>query len=123
MLKVEPRSSILYYEIIYGSASDVEKRNQSIPIKFQLYQNFPNPFNSKTTIRYDVPANEHVVLKMYNVFGQEIRTLVNDFQEAGKHTTAWDAKDDYGTDVATGLYILNLNIGKQKASKKILLMK
>ena len=80
----------------------------NIPDKFQLFQNFPNPFNPSTRIRYDLPQSSSVRLKIYNLLGEEVRTLVNQFQSAGSYEIEWDARDNAGVKVPTGIYIYQL---------------
>lgn len=99
--------------------TEEEKR----PWKFGLSQNYPNPFNGRTTIHYHVPKQERVILKIYNTFGQEIRTLTDEVREAGKYEVIWDGKNGAGIDLATGLYMIKLKVGKQLHIKKMLMMK
>ena len=79
-----------------------------IPRDYQLFQNYPNPFNPTTTIRYNIKQASKVKLKIYNLLGQEIRTLVNGSQEAGYQSIIWDGRDNIGVPVASGIYIYQL---------------
>lgn len=83
----------------------------SLPESFALEQNYPNPFNPETEIRFQLPAADHVVIKIVNARGQEIRTLVNDQYEAGFHSVRWDGKDKNGTPVSSGVYLYQLQAG------------
>ncbi|MDZ7261819.1 MAG: T9SS type A sorting domain-containing protein, partial [candidate division KSB1 bacterium] len=88
------------------------------PTEFALFQNYPNPFNPVTTIKYQLPEAAHVSLKIYNIYGQEITTLVDGHQEAGYFTIAWDAKE-----VASGVYFYELKAGSFVKTMKMILMK
>jgi len=81
----------------------------SLPTTFLLEQNFPNPFNPRTRIRYRVPEQSSVSLNIYNVLGQLIRTLVNEVKPASSYEVEWDGKNDAGEIVATGAYYYRLN--------------
>jgi len=89
-----------------------------IPRDFKLLQNFPNPFNPTTTIKYAVPKEAHVKLTVYNVLGQEIAVLVNGLKSAGYHTVNFDASN-----LNTGMYIYKLEAGDFTSIKKMILMK
>jgi hypothetical protein len=84
-------------------------RDNSLPVKFALHQNFPNPFNSTTMIRYDLPQGAFVSLTIYNVVGQKVRVLENAETSAGSHTISWDGTDDHGQPVPSGLYLVRLD--------------
>jgi hypothetical protein len=77
-----------------------------VPTSFTLSQNYPNPFNPATTIRYDLPMTCKVTLKIYNILGQEIRTLGNDVQNTGQHFVIWDSKNAAGIGAASGIYFV-----------------
>lgn len=88
------------------------------PSTFQLYQNYPNPFNPSTVIRYSLPANGNVVLKVYNVLGNEVATLVNEKKEGGTHAVEFD-----GSTLPSGIYTYRIQSGEFTATKKLLLLK
>ncbi|MBN2417355.1 VCBS repeat-containing protein [bacterium] len=90
---------------------------------YSLNQNYPNPFNPTTTISYTIPANEFVTLKIYNIMGQEIKTLVNGIQPAGVNEVQWDGTNDLEQQVASGTYITWMNAGNQIKTRTITLMK
>ncbi len=94
-----------------------------LPKNFQLYQNFPNPFNPTTTIKYDLTEPTKVTLKIYNTMGQEVRTLVNKNETAGYKSVVWDGRDNAGNVVSSGLYIYRLQAGKFVKSHKMLFVK
>lgn len=86
--------------------------DRPIPMDFCLYQNYPNPFNPETHIRYQLPSPSHVVLKIYNILGQEIRLLINSDQPTGSHEIRWDGTDNSGNRAASGIYIYRIKTDK-----------
>jgi hypothetical protein len=95
----------------------------TIPEKFVLQQNFPNPFNSRTNIKYRLSSRSPITLKIYNTNGQEIKTLVHAVQSAGPKSVAWDGTNNNRIPVGTGIYIYQLIAGNEIQSKKMLLLK
>jgi hypothetical protein len=95
----------------------------AIPTEFGLDQNYPNPFNPSTQIRFYLPQNERVTLKVYNLLGQEVRTLVSGFESAGIKTINWDGRNDQGHRVASGVYIYKLTAGNFTKARKLMLVK
>jgi len=89
-----------------------------IPKEFRLEQNYPNPFNPSTTIRYQIPINSHVSLKVYDVLGNEVATLVDEYREAGRYEVEFNAKG-----LASGVYFYKLQAGIFVETKKMLLVK
>jgi len=85
---------------------------------FKLMPNFPNPFNPVTSIKYELPATEHVIIKLYNVLGREVATLVDKIQEAGYYTIEWD-----GSEYASGIVVLWINAGPYHKNMKMVLLK
>ncbi len=85
---------------------------------YNLYQNFPNPFNPITTIRYSIPENSFVELKIFNILGQEIKTLVNEFKNAGNYVISFDASS-----LSSGIYFYRINNNNHTILKKMLLIK
>ncbi len=94
-----------------------------LPKEFSLAQNFPNPFNPATTITYALPKVAEVRLVVYNLAGQVVRTLVLGKQEAGRYQAAWNATDERGSSVATGLYFYRLTTGTFNETRRMLLVK
>lgn len=95
----------------------------ALPSKITLHPNYPNPFNPSTTIRYEIHTNTDVSINVYNVFGQKVRTLVNGQQSAGYHQVIWDATNDNGVQVASGVYYYRLETSDFSETKKMLLIK
>ena len=93
--------------IISGTAV-VEQIPGELPSSFQLNQNFPNPFNPSTEIKYDLPTRAKVLLKVFNLLGQEVATLVDEDKLAGNYSATWDGRSDSGAPVASGIYFYKL---------------
>jgi len=95
-----------------------------MPQEFALDQNYPNPFNPTTTIQYRLKENVHVNVSIYNIRGQLIATLVDRIQTAGSYSVRWNALDQFGQRVASGMYLYRIQAGdKFIQTKKLLLMK
>jgi PKD repeat protein len=94
-----------------------------IPRTFSLAQNYPNPFNPSTTIEYSLPTASQVVIEVFNVAGQKVKTLVDGPIEAGVHSTAWDGLEENGTTAASGIYFYRLRAGTYSETRKMLLLK
>jgi len=88
-----------------------------------LQQNRPNPFSHSTSISYQLPTKTHVSLKVYDMTGRLIRTLVDDVEEAGVKRTGWDGNDRYGTKVANGVYFYTLEAGDHELTKKLVFVR
>jgi hypothetical protein len=95
----------------------------SLPDKFRLHQNYPNPFNPETTIPYQLVRSEHVTLRIFNITGQTVRTLIDEGQEAGYHAIRWDGRDEQGLPVASGVYFCHLQAGHLAQSRKMILVR
>ena len=95
----------------------------SRPQGFSLSQNYPNPFNPRTSIRYALPQDAEVRLTVYNVLGQRVATLVDEYQSAGYSTVWWDGKDANGDEVSSGVYFYRLTAGEFSEVKKMMMVK
>ena len=119
--------NMVYYYMLEavstGDRFDAISIKVSAPRQFALDQNYPNPFNPATTIRYELPQAAQVTLKLYNLLGQEVSTLVNERQEAGFHTILWNGRNGAGRTVASGVYFYRLEAGEFAKVKKMLLVK
>ncbi len=93
-------------------------KSENPPSKFELMQNYPNPFNPSTTIKYQIPSNSMVTIKIYNVLGQEVKTLVNQMKNPGNYEVQFNANN-----LASGTYIYRLQAGPLVQVKKMLLLK
>jgi hypothetical protein len=98
--------------------SDVKKDNSSIPETFSLSQNYPNPFNPSTTISYSIPESRIVTLKIYDMLGKEVTSLLNEYKEAGTHSLQFNASS-----LSSGIYIYTIQAGEFRDSKKLVLLK
>ncbi len=107
-------------DILFPSNSIVTEvsGNSALPVEWKLFQNYPNPFNPATTIAYDLPKDSHVTLALYNVLGQEVSTLVNSEQVAGRYRVVLDAGR-----LASGAYFYRLQAGTYVDTKKLLLVR
>ena len=104
-------------------AVDPVDREGTEPSTFSLSPNYPNPFNSSTRIEYNLPNSGDVLLKIFNIQGQLVRTLVNRTQEPGSHSAIWNGHSDAGSLVGSGVYIYQLECGDQIKQQKLLLLK
>lgn len=100
----------------YGKITAAEHSDRYFPERLQLAQNYPNPFNPSTTIRYELPRRAHVVLKIYNVLGQAVATLVDGEKETGRYEISWSAGR-----FASGVYLYRLQTGTFMKTKKMVL--
>ncbi len=107
--------------------TDINSEEPATPDAFVLYPNYPNPFNPFTTIRYQLPAAGKVTLKIYNLLGQEVATLVNRSHAAGVYSAVWNGQNSTGHAVASGVYMYRLELisGEKRyaSTKKLLLIK
>lgn len=94
-----------------------------LPQGFVLEQNFPNPFNPVTTLRYTLPIATRVRLAVYTLEGREVVLLMDDWQPAGTHQLQWDGADRWGQTVGSGVYLVRLESGKAAATRRVLLLK
>jgi len=101
-----------------------------IPATYAMHLNYPNPFsangifdNPNTTIQFDLPEAGEVMLKIYNSVGQLVRTLVSGDYEAGAHKVIWDARNDRGVGVASGVYLAVFRAGEVQQVRRVVLMK
>lgn len=95
----------------------------AIPSEFDLQQNYPNPFNPSTTIAFSLPETNSVTLRIYNINGQLVRSLVSNTLDAGYHTFNWDGRSDNGTQVSSGIYIYRVVAGDYNATRRMILLK
>jgi hypothetical protein len=112
--KIDPRTNSDFV----GGIVAVKEEESSVPSSFSLSQNYPNPFNPTTTIKYSIAKPSNVSMKIYNILGQEVATLVNQHQVAGNYMATFNA-----TPFASGVYFYRLNTGSFSQVKKMLLLK
>ncbi len=94
-----------------------------LPARFTLLPNSPNPFNSTTEIRYDLPIDCQVNLTIYDIAGRKVRQLIDEQQSAGYKSAIWDGRNDAGIGVASGVYIYRLETPAKTIAKQMLLLK
>jgi len=94
-----------------------------IPLQYILHQNYPNPFNPVTTLRYELPENAMINITIYDMLGREVKTLINQTQDAGYRSVIWDATNDYGKPVSAGIYLYQIQAGEYIQTKKMVLLK
>ena len=97
--------------------------SSAIPNKFYLYQNFPNPFNSSTEIKYDIAEPSMVRINIYSMMGEKIADLVDSYIQRGSYSVVWNGKNVSGANVPSGIYFVLIEAGKFTDKKKILLVK
>jgi hypothetical protein len=120
-----PHSSSLLLSKAAPAASDGEAANKStgVAASYELSQNYPNPFNPTTTIRFNLKENGAVRLTIYNLRGQEVRTLIATEMNAGQHEIIWDGKDEHGQLVPSGVYLYKLSVNGFVQTKKMSFVK
>ncbi|UCH62827.1 MAG: leucine-rich repeat domain-containing protein [Fidelibacterota bacterium] len=116
-----------HLKVVAGSASFVEYTTDeilaSLPSDFSLAQNYPNPFNPATTLRYSLFQPARVTLKVYNLLGQEVVTLVDGWQDLGHYEAVWEGRDRFGVQVASGIYFAVYMAEGRLFTRKMVLMK
>lgn len=110
-------SAIANVNLTPASITEVEN-NETIPTNFSLSQNYPNPFNPETTISFNLPTQQHVTLKVYDILGNEVSTLVNDTKQAGSYQIKFNASA-----LSSGIYFYNLKSGNFNKTMKMTLIK
>jgi len=106
-----------------GNVGKVSAESVSVPSKSELFGNYPNPFNLTTVIKYSLEENTKVSLKIFNILGQQIKTLVNDYREAGTYSVIWNGRDSQGIEMPSGIYLYVLKAGDKVFTKKLTLLK
>ncbi len=98
-------------------------KDDKLPSTYQLKQNFPNPFNPRTEIGYDLPERSDVTLEVYNMLGQKIKVLVNEPQSAGYYQIIWDGRTDMGNPVGSGVYFYRIQANNFSKVRKMILVR
>jgi hypothetical protein len=116
---------ILKIDDVYvrGFTTDLEDPETVSPAKFELADNYPNPFNPQTTIEFSIAKTDNVSLKIYDISGRLVRMLVNRAMTAGSHKVVFDGRDDAGLPLSSGVYFYQLQSGAQSFTKKMILIK
>lgn len=110
------------FKYIAGTSEFIEKSIEEIkanvPAEFRLYNNFPNPFNPTTTIKFSIPYNSNVSLKIYDLLGREVESLLSDYKNAGTYEITFNASN-----LASGIYFYRITTDKNSDTKKLMLLK
>ena len=110
--------------VIYVNRYDyLSVLNEGIPTEFALHENYPNPFNPSTTLRFDLPYSGDVNLTIYNMLGQKVKSFDMRGIQAGKHILSWNATNDFGEKVGTGVYLYQLQTKGFMKTRKMIFMK
>lgn len=113
--------AIGFLPIAVGGVNIEEEKIQSVMTN--VSQNYPNPFNPETTINYSIKKDLNVLIEIYNIKGQKVKTLVDEFRKAGYHSVIWNGKDSGGKPVSSGLYFYRMKTDKYQKIRKMLLLK
>jgi hypothetical protein len=117
-------NALVWFDVITGLDSEGEIVSATPPESFELYQNFPNPFNPTTTIRFSVPRAARVKIAIFNNLGQEIRRLSDNAYPAGVYELTWDGRDDFGNPAASGIYFYTMRVADKFSDvKKMVFLK
>ena len=126
VVAIDPQGNSINFIVENGefttSVNPLMNRSDKIPTSFHLSQNYPNPFNPQTNISFQIPKTTQVVLKIFDIVGQEIHTLINREMPAGDHEVIWDGRDNNGREMASGVYIYMLKAGDFMDSRKMIFM-
>lgn len=116
-----PYTGSYSYDVYSTGISGLQ--SPGVPAAFSLNQNFPNPFNPSTVIRFTLSRAAEVSVKIYSITGKLVRTLSAGSRDAGTHEISWDAKDDHGYPLPSGIYTYTMGTGLQQESKKMVLIR
>lgn len=105
------------------STTSVDNGIHNVPMDFALFQNYPNPFNPETEISYNLPTGDFVQLTIHDLLGRKIKTLVSEYQQAGKYSIKWNGKDEDGRPLVSGIYLYSFKSKSFTDSKKMMLLK
>jgi hypothetical protein len=111
------------FNVVWELQTGIDDDNLSMPNEFNLSQNYPNPFNPRTAIQFNLAQSGFVELVVYDILGQEVKTLTTGELEAGSHQVIWDATNNSGGDVASGMYFYKLTAGNHAEIKRMVLLR
>ena len=118
---IESEMEIDYVRVY--EASTLSTQTQTVPVYFNVFQNFPNPFNPITTLKYDLPEDSFVDITIYDILGNVVNNLVNRNQRRGYKSVQWNATNDQGQPVSAGVYLYRIEAGDYRQTKKMILLK
>jgi len=113
----------LNFRLGEGLLDDTENTGPNLPKAFEMSQNFPNPFNPSTTIQYDLPQAGHVQIKVFDIRGRVVATLVDREETAGSHTVQWSGREDSGRTLGSGVYFYRMQTASFNRTRKMVLLK
>ena len=111
------------YMIEHSGTLEASEESPSIPNKISISQNYPNPFNPETRFQYNIPVDGIVSIKVYDILGNKIKTLVNQWKSAGIHNEIWSGQNDNNQMVSSGVYFYQVKVGDEQITKKMILSK
>ena len=109
--------------IEHNGTLGVLKENPPIPNKISISQNYPNPFNPETRFQYNIPVDGVVSIKVYDILGKQIKTLVNHWKVAGAHKEIWSGQNGKNQMVSSGVYFYQIKVGNEQITKKMIFSK
>jgi hypothetical protein len=120
-----PQTEVSHFAVLVGTQEAVQRTIDELqPKAFALGNNYPNPFNPSTSIPVELPHTADIALRVYNILGEEVRTLFSGTLAAGRYTFEWDGKSNHGSAVASGVYLYRMTtVGGQSFVKKMVLTK
>ncbi|MDP6612064.1 MAG: tandem-95 repeat protein [Candidatus Marinimicrobia bacterium] len=110
-------------KVFVNRYENLSTEGEGIPTEFALHENYPNPFNPTTTLRFDLPEVSSITLTIYNMLGQRVRTFNMNDTPAGYHSVTWNATNDYGDPVGAGVYLYQLRANQFVKTRKMVLLK
>ncbi|PIX94602.1 MAG: hypothetical protein COZ25_04750, partial [Ignavibacteria bacterium CG_4_10_14_3_um_filter_37_18] len=116
-----PYQNKYYYEIYNTGITGVQSMEQ--PAKFSLAQNFPNPFNPETKITFTITERQNVSIKIFNIQGELVKTLLTKEFQKGDHEVVWNGKNEFGEQQPTGIYFYEMRSGSFTQAKKMILLR
>ena len=111
------------YMIEHGGTLEVSEKNPPVPNEVIISQNYPNPFNPETTLQYSIPTDGLVSIKVYDILGNKIKTLIEQWKSAGAHTEMWNGQNDNSQAVSSGVYFYQIKVGDKQVTKKMIFAK
>jgi hypothetical protein len=113
---------VLESHFVANEVKEVEDE-ENIPVAYSLSQNYPNPFNPETNIVFNIPKSAQVKLEIFNILGQKVRTLVDQYLKAGQKEVDWDGRDDLGKEISSGMYFYRITTPEFSQTKKMVLLR
>ena len=115
------------FKVVVGESGYVDQMIKDllevIPNNFSLSKNYPNPFNPITNLDFSIPKRSNITLRVFNMMGQEVITLINEKRSYGNYSISWDGLDEKGVNVASGVYFAELRTRNERRITKMLLLK